>query len=204
MEDTIPQEAIDAARKAIKDGDIRKMPWHERLPDFEIIDEVDIRIIPRYKTSGLSGDEWRQSVRVTAKFKGVTVFEKTVRGMETACGMVYAFKIHASDEGIPEQVLQREGECCDQPSCCNPATNFYMLKKRHSPGNHFAKSAWKPGYRGYYRQFCNRHAQRGDCCLNDADQNYVPIIGGPESSAMPDEDESPSAGPVILGPVSLD
>ena len=192
------KQRIDQIRRAFNEGDGRTMPWHERLPDFEIIDEVLIGVKPRYKTSGLSGDEWRQSVSIVAKFKGVTVFEKTVRDIEVALGMLYAFKIEACDEGIPDAVLKREKECCDQPSCSNRARNFYLLKKRHSQGNRFEKDALAVDDQGHYRQFCNRHARRGDCCLNDTDANYIPVIGGPQNAAMPDEDLSPSAGPVVI------
>lgn len=195
----ITAEFIEAARQTFLTDDQKNMPWHDRLPEFDMIDRIEIDIVPRYKTSGLSGDEWRQSVCITAYFKGLAVFTEGVRDIEVACGMLYSFRCKASDSGIPEEVLTHERKCCDQPSCTNKATNWYLLKKIHSQGNHIEAPAMeRSNGRGYYRKFCNRHAERGDCCLNDTDRNYVPVIGSPENSSRPDEDLSPSAGPIIL------
>ena len=38
---------------------LKNPPHFERHPDDEWYDEVRIVTVPRYKTSGLSGDEWR-------------------------------------------------------------------------------------------------------------------------------------------------
>ncbi len=193
------EKHIEGIRKALRGGLKGTGPWHRRLSDFESIDEVTIKIIPRYKTSGMSGDEWRQSIFIVAKFKGVTVFERRAGKMEYALAMLYAFKAEAFDNGLPDGVLAQEEKCCDQPSCANKATNVYAMKKIHGDGNSISADAMESSHgRGYYRQFCNRHAQRGDCCLDDTDSNYIPLEGGPEYRDRHDEDVSPSAGPIMI------
>jgi len=193
------EQLIEKARQAFTQGDQRNMPYPQRLLDWDFVDEVIVGIRPRYKTSELSGDMWRQSVFIVAKFKGVVVFEELARSVDDALARLYAFKAEAAGDGIPEVALEQEQECCDQPCCANKAVNFYFLKKIFAGGNSFEKDAFDAiDGRGYYRKFCNRHARRGDCSLDDADHNYIPIIGGPENASMPNADESPSLGPFIL------
>jgi len=45
----------------------------------------------------------------------------------------------------------------------------------------------------WYRQFCQRHLQRGDCSREDSDDNYAVVSGpGPNDAKGWEEDESPS------------
>jgi hypothetical protein len=39
-------------------------------PDAQAFDEVRIKTVPRYKTSGLSGDEWRISATIQLMLSG--------------------------------------------------------------------------------------------------------------------------------------
>ncbi len=181
-------------KDALKAGLKHQGPWHDRLPEFSIVDRVEIKIVPRFKTSGLSGNEWRQNISVVGYFKGEVVFTERCGDMDYALASVYSFYKHTS---IPKVVLQKEKECCDQPSCMNKATNRYLMKKVHSEGNHFEANAMKKSHgQGYYRQFCDIHAERGDACLNDTDSNYLPIEGGPGNST--NLDSSPSGGPIVM------
>ena len=50
----------------------------------EYIDEVSVKTIPRFKTSGLSGDVWRKSALVEFKRKGYVVWYAAFSDMETA------------------------------------------------------------------------------------------------------------------------
>ena len=45
-------------------------------PDAQAFDEVRITTVPRYKMSGLSGDEWRISGKIQLLRKGKVVAEK--------------------------------------------------------------------------------------------------------------------------------
>ena len=41
--------------------------------DDEWYDEIRVTTVPRFKTSGLSGDEWRRSAKVTFLRKGIVL-----------------------------------------------------------------------------------------------------------------------------------
>ncbi len=55
-----------------------KTVFHKRLRDFESFDEIRLKVVPRYKTSGLSGDEWRTGVLIEFMFKGQVIEEDFV------------------------------------------------------------------------------------------------------------------------------
>jgi hypothetical protein len=143
--------------------------FHKRLTDFHAFDRITFHIVPRYKESGLSGDEWRQHVEVEFHFKGEVVHSERFRDMETALMMTPAAWINAQ-EPMPGRVIALEQERCDQPSCTATATVRYRLKEEFSRSGekldasdiHFRK----------YRQFCDRHKTRGDCGREDSDLNY--------------------------------
>ena len=49
---------------------------HTKIPpDRQAFDEIRIKTEPRYKQSGLSGDEWRISGKIEFMYKGEVVFE---------------------------------------------------------------------------------------------------------------------------------
>jgi len=52
-------------------------PSYKRHEDDDWIDEIKIVTVPRYKTSGMSGDEWRFSARVQLWRKGHLMFERS-------------------------------------------------------------------------------------------------------------------------------
>lgn len=55
-----------------------KSKHHKRLPDWEPYDKITIEIMPRLKTSGMSGDEWRTSAKVTLWHKGRPIVEDSL------------------------------------------------------------------------------------------------------------------------------
>lgn len=168
-----------------------KSNWHRRLPDWEPFDKITIEIVPRLKTSGMSGDEWRQSAHITLWFKGVPIVEDG-RGtveyvLKTLAGLVSE---HSSP--ISDKILEIERTACDQPSCCEPAVSVYRLKKLFSDRGE-ALHPDEGQHAHHYRQFCARHLYRGDCSREDCDGNYEVIFGpGPHESQERAEDESPA------------
>ena len=141
--------------------------------DSEGVDKIMIDVIPRYKTSELSGDEWRISARIQFYKKGEMIYETSLRYIhdaaqflpwilnaelpEKACG-----RLHSVPEGV-----------CNQPGCSNRSTVTYRLKCTYSaqgegplPENETFE---------YCRSFCDAHKTRGDCGLEDADMNYEQI-----------------------------
>lgn len=172
-------------------------PYHKRLPDWEAFDEITMRVVPRYKTSGLSGDEWRQHVEVEFRFKGEKVGGFGARDMKAAA-MLFGHHLLEQTCPIPERVIEIERAKCDQPSCTEPAVGRYLLKRLTSDrGEYLAQDEQSFAY---YRQFCRKHARRGDCGREDSDANYEPL-----DDLRPDDSsnliESPSA---FGGVVELD
>jgi hypothetical protein len=146
---------------------------HALKPDAQGFDEVRIVTVPRFKESELSGDEWRISARVELWRKGRKIHEEGWgRNVEAALMAVGYLWLKAIDDG--KAMFAGEDGLCDQEGCGNPATVTYILKK----GFNRDGSKRRLFSTGEYRQFCDRHKHRGDCGLEDADNNYEPVPAG--------------------------
>ncbi len=156
-------------------------------PDAQAFDEVRITTVPRYKTSGMSGDEWRMSAKIQFMRKGRVVHESRASTVEHACGFVMSEFYKACDEG--KAYFAGEEDFCDQEGCSELATVTYRVKKRFSRDNPFE---WNEELKELtVRRFCAKHSRRGDCAFDDADANYELLYGEPEG---PDaKDISPSS-----------
>ena len=161
--------------------------FHRRLPDFEIYDEINLKVIPRYKTSELSGDEWRQSIHIDFMFKGMLVKTEICRDMKTAIMLLGSY--YLKEFAIPKEVLAIEKESCDQPSCPKKAIGRLKLKKLTDSTGDWLDM--KEQYAEYYRQFCSEHIQRGDCGREDTDDNYTPMDTA-SSTDSTNKERSPS------------
>ena len=136
-------------------------------PDAQAFDEIRIITVPRYKESGLSGDEWRISAEVQFYRKGILLFSTARRNVETACGFLYADLMSAIDNG--KAYFAGDGIFCDQEGCSRLAAVRYKMHKLYSRGGLSQNiDPTKP----MYRHFCNKHKQGGNCGLEDADSNY--------------------------------
>lgn len=139
-------------------------------PDANGFDEIRIRTVPRYKQSGLSGDEWRISMITEFYRKGVIVHETQSGGsIEAAAGLLYGRLIQAQDNGIG--YFAGDGIHCDQEGCSEKATGLFKLIKHYCVGGGNCGQE-KKAYGDSYRCFCDRHKRRGDCDLEDNDKNY--------------------------------
>lgn len=149
--------------------------FQKRLPDFEVFDKITMEVIPRYKQSGLSGDEWRQHVEVTLYFKGKEIKRFGARTMHIASMMLgHELIFITEDESIPDKVRELEKVKCFQSSCDQDATTKNYLK------NLFSSSGMKLDaseiHFPYYRKFCDKHSTRGDCSREDCDKNYSKVM----------------------------
>lgn len=171
--------------------------WHKRLPEFETFDRIELAIVPRYKTSGLSGDEWRQSVAMRFYFKGEMVHEEFCGGKMEWALMLVASEWLKNESPIPDRVIEIEKTKCDQPSCDANAVGRYLIKKEYGDrGEDLDQSAI---HSAKYRQFCAKHARRGDCGREDADRNYEPLDTlKPEQSTNTEESPAAFGGVVVL------
>lgn len=178
----------------MKDGSKKPLEaLRKRLPDWEPYDEITLKVVPRYKTSGLSGDMWRTSVVITFKFKGQVIDEVALLNMQTAILFLGSEWIKRQ-EPIHDEVIRIEQGRCDQPSCDRPGTNLYLLRRETSE-----RGEWlvpnEVRFRRF-RRFCDRHARRGDCAREDNDDNYV-VLQGAGPSGSTNVEESPAHVAVI-------
>jgi hypothetical protein len=138
-------------------------------PDAQAFDEVRIVTNPRYKMSGLSGDEWRISATVQFWRKGILRHEVGHRNIETACGMLYGDLSRAQDDG--KAYFAGEDNFCDQEGCLREATVVYRKKYDYCREAH--KTELK---QIVLRYFCDIHKKRGDAAFDDADDNYEIVV----------------------------
>lgn len=146
-------------------------------PDAQAFDEIRIVTAPRFKESELSGDEWRISSVIQLWRKGALVHEANGgRNVETAIMLLGAAFLTACDDGLG--YFAGERHVCDQEGCSLPATVSLRLKK----GLNRDGTERPLSFGGEYRMFCDRHRVRGDCGLEDADDNYEVIPTPTETS----------------------
>lgn len=141
-------------------------------PDAQGFDEVRIVTVPRWKTSGMSGDEWRISARIELWRKGKLIVDKSFRNVETACAFASSVYLSAIDDG--QAFFAGDGLTCDQEGCSDPATVFLKLKAEYCRSGH-KTDPYEHDQRALLRCFCQSHSKRGDCGLEDADSNYEKI-----------------------------
>jgi len=134
-------------------------------PDAQAFDEVLITTVPRYKTSGMSGDEWRISAQVEFKRNGITLHTEHCRDVQTACGLLYYYHSNATDNG--KGYFAGEGDICDQEGCKVIATH-----KRYKKADYCREGHKSEPYSPSFRMFCDVHKRRGDCSFDDGDDNY--------------------------------
>jgi hypothetical protein len=167
-------------------------------PDAQGFDEIRLVTIPRYKTSELSGDEWRISVHYQFYRKGALVHASGgFRNMETAVAFAGAEYYRAIDDG--KAYFAGEGDRCDQEGCSEPATVTYKLKKQYCRQGH-ETDPYEFSPEPLIRRFCDRHSTRGDCGLDDADRNYEQLDGAPAEPQPQDVRPSIFGGVIPLNP----
>ena len=164
-------------KAGVKDDGVRlPIPRETRAlkPDAQPFDRIEIVTVPRWKESGFSGDEWRISARVIFYRKGRKVHEVDYgRNVEAACNAMGYLHANACDDG--KGYFAGEGNFCDQEGCSEPATVTYALKEKFcNEGHPHPIASTRLGVDvPTVRKFCDRHENRGDCGLEDADRNYV-------------------------------
>jgi hypothetical protein len=154
---------------------MKRFPNQEDLPD-----ELRVSKVYRYKTSFASGDEWRASFGNVSYYRnGEYIGYPTIRELDTLLWVVVYM--------VPKEVkingpLYGIGDLCDQTGCCDRYTVTYSMKD----------VSQQPHQNGI-RKFCNLHSTRGDCSLEDCDDNYIVVDGGDDIEKPPKKYHSPSA-----------
>ena len=165
--------------------------------DDEGVDEITIKLAPRFKTSGLSGDEWRVSAVIVFKRKGIVIYERPVHRMRDAAKYLpWLMEVEMPDKTEFKRGLYGHyPDECAQPGCDKPAVNHYRIKHLFSDqgdGPLPREASWEDR-----RAFCEGHSLRGDCGLEDADANYELIQGAGHKTIDPDKVSPSGFGGVI-------
>ena len=163
-------------------GSTSDQPFYVRHSDDDFVDEIRIVIRERYKTSGLSGDEWRFHRAVQLFRKGSLMHERPFNGSMATVGSYVPWVLAEWMEGgFPVAEFSRD-DLCFQPGCPEPACSEYEIIEEFGPQG----QRLHPEERGSLskrRRFCARHLRRGDCGREDADVNYRVISGpGPDEN----------------------
>ena len=162
-------------------------PFRLRHDDDEWFDGIQIEVIPRFKTSDLSGDEWRVSARLRLLRKGAVLYERCFGTVRAAVAFLPGELIAVPEAGVDQLPFE---DRCDQAGCKELATVTYRVKARYcQPLGERHPFAPDQDYR---RRFCARHAIRGDAALEDADDNYELIEGDLSGAGAEPQDDSPA------------
>jgi hypothetical protein len=196
-------------------------------------------IVPRYKTSGLSGDEWRISAHLVVKLRGEPAVEQRFHKMndllthgpgflfavpelrnwldsaklvvkrkgialcerdfatfgEAAMGMFWnVITANEGTRGVEWHHLTDEQErgLCQQVGCAELPVNVYRLKKLMEGNDRRCFMEPEYDFVGRYVWYCARHTERGDCGIEDADDN-LELVEGNGVPRVVESDESPAA-----------
>lgn len=158
-------------------------PWYRLVSDDEWIDDIHLRVVPRFKTSELSGDEWRISAVVEFSRKGHIVKTEPYHDLRTA--LAYISKYSASNMypgnlGIIGDVVDTlVQDYCMQPGCSEPWTVEYNMTTQ---GCSHCGDVKQVEFTEHHRRFCEQHKNRGDSSLDDSERNYVDINAGGDSA----------------------
>ena len=174
-------------------------PSFPRHEDDEWIDEVRITTVPRWKESGLSGDEWRFSSRIEVYRKGHLLARSGTWRLKDAVALLPSMllgwgagsHIGGSFEEEPERGSAFWDEFCFNPGCPEQATFEFRRMHHYCREGHAHDAEW----RIEHMRFCERHKHRGNCGFNDADTNYeVVALRLPDGSWKPvTEPDAPAA-----------
>jgi hypothetical protein len=183
-------------------GYISAPRWHWHHDD-ERFDHVTIEQVERYKTSGLSGNEWRFSTIMKLWWKGIVIASRGVGGLEHAMRILDHWVNYMQEHMMFEHDEDHEWrihwpedpirvEFCFQPGCCEKAVNTYRLKKVYTRDGTCEKKLLG----SYYVRYCNKHSRRGNSHMTDNDDNMV-LVDGMGRNAKSErhcyKKESPSA-----------
>jgi hypothetical protein len=177
-------------------------PFYPRLRTDEGFDEVRIRTIPRFKSSGLTGSMWRTSVEVQLLRKGRVLQTAHFANLRTAAAYL-SHLIGSTIEHPDFDWPKDDHEFCQQPGCSEKKEVEFALSSSFCEYcSECTVRNLKDEGMDYRRGFCKKHAYRGDQHADDSDRNYTVISGEPPKPGdVTEEDLSES---VFGGAVEAD
>ena len=156
-------------------------PWYHHAYNAhgnkQIVDRVVIETEPRWKDSEMSGSQWRYSATVKYYYKDDYVASTWYSDVEAAMDEVKHF--YRSELVYKLWEVSPGSGKCDQEGCAAEATKFFRVKKRSCTSCGHEGEEVNPKRKIEYVAFCPAHAERGDCSLNDCDDNLEEIDGEP-------------------------
>lgn len=174
---------------------------YARKPDAQGFDEIRLVTVPRFKSSYLSGDEWRIHVSLQFCRKGRIVHEEFGgHKMDTAVQMLGQKYLRAGDDG---KMFFGGGEngTCDQEGCAEQAKVFYRKKLEYC-NEPYKHEPIPLDEETVIRGFCERHSKRGDSSFDDMDSNYELVDGSVVPPRKEDVSESILGGVINAGELS--
>lgn len=140
--------------------------WTKPHEDDRGFDTLVGEMVPRWKESELSGDEWRWSIHATAYRKGDPIAREGGSSLTDALIRLLPRLVQLESSGYLSL------DECAQPGCAEKPTVLYRLRREFSRNGHYVGET-VPSAR--VRPFCAGHTHRGDCGREDNDDNYTPI-----------------------------
>jgi len=160
------------------------------LPEDDGVIDMTMERIPRWKESELSGDEWRYTMVATIMMKdwedGGSISE-FIHGKDFAqMALRVAQRLdelmsYGNQLTVPYAVDKPSDiRVCFQPACIRSPVNVFSIRQ-HYTGFPYQGHKMDDNYGGpSVRAFCKQHSHRGDCDLEDNDDNYELIAYFPE------------------------
>lgn len=148
-----------------------------QLNEGERFDTIEINTVERWKESELSGDEWRYSYIVSYYSHGELMSRSG--GFSVKDALINASHVYDTLKTFDNKFTADITEFCCQPGCPNPWTQLkHPIRRYTRQGEELARPYGEEDVRG----FCEKHSTRGDCGLDDNDDNYILV----ESRFPPD------------------
>src|SRR5687768_12487976 len=133
--------------------------FYKRHHDDEIIDDVRIVIVTRWKDSDASGSEWRVSAITELRRKGTLLVQHPYHTMRDAVAHL-PWLLRTWSETLEEEATEKwlsridqDKVTCHQPGCSEPSAVVYRLREEFSPGGD-RLDARDLGDSPQYRSFC--------------------------------------------------
>jgi hypothetical protein len=156
-------------------------PFYVPHPDDDYIDEIRVVIRERYKTSGLSGDEWRFHRVIQFFRKGTLLWERPFNGHTREVASFVPWMLVEAGESGALQTANMD-DLCFQPGCSDPFVSEYEIIEEFGPQGQRLHPDERVSF-SKRRRFCAKHLRRGDCSREDCDTNYRVISGpGPDEA----------------------
>lgn len=161
--------------------------FRQRHPDDRFFDAFDVRTVERWKSSGLSGSQWRFAVEVELKRKGRVMFRQSF-GSFTYAAAAAAAAIQLSPveldmskewEKVTDDNPDLEVGMCCQPGCSERSVVWLRMKQEFNKSCSLSRKLGKDEF--WYREFCKKHKNRGDQGLDDGPTNYIKLSEPPEA-----------------------